>query len=69
MPGPGTIRSAGRARPGRPGGILRAQPPLLDETIRCPRLAAPSLAVALDRAGADFDRRIREHLAFARTGL
>jgi hypothetical protein len=70
---------AGRARAGQPAGVdqvlidleacLRAQPPLLDETIRCPRLTGRPLTAEVQRARADFDRRIRQHLAFARTSL
>jgi hypothetical protein len=48
---------------------LRTQRPLLDDTIRIPRLAGPALSAAVQLARADFDRRIREHLAFARAGL
>jgi len=70
---------AQRASAGRPVEVdmvlldleacLRAQPPLLDETIRMPRLAGPALAAAVQQARADFERRIRGHLAFARAGL
>lgn len=48
---------------------LRAQPPLLDETIRMPRVTGRALAIAVQRARVAFDRRIREHLAFAQTAL
>lgn len=48
---------------------LRAQPPLLDDTIRMPRLTGPALATAIQQTRGEFDRRIREHLAFARAGL
>jgi hypothetical protein len=70
---------ARRAAAGRPVDVeavlldleacLRAQPPLLDDRLRIPRLTGPALSAAVQRARADFDRRIREHLAFARTGL
>lgn len=37
---------------------LRSQPPLLDDTVKVPRLAGPALTAAVQRARADFDRRI-----------
>ena len=48
---------------------IRSAPPLLDEVGCGARLAGAELTAAVDRARAEFDRRIREHLAFARTGL
>jgi hypothetical protein len=48
---------------------LRAQPPPLDDTIRMPRLTGTALDAAVQRARAEFDRRFRQHLAFARAGL
>ena len=48
---------------------LRALPPLLDDTVKAPRLAGPPLTAALERARREFDRRIRQHLAFAQTAL
>lgn len=70
---------AQRARAGQPTdadsvmldleACLRSATPLPDNTIRNPRLTGQALTDALQRARAEFDRRIREHLAFARTGL
>jgi hypothetical protein len=50
--------------------IRSAPPPLLEDVRQgAGRLTYPELATAVERARADFDRRIREHLAFARTAL
>jgi hypothetical protein len=48
---------------------LRSASPLPDDGIRAPRLTGQQLVAALQAARTDFDRRIRQHLAFARTAL
>ena len=48
---------------------LRSASPLPDDSIRSPRLTGAQLAAAVQAARTDFDRRIRQHLAFARTAL
>jgi hypothetical protein len=50
---------------------LRSTPPAFPEDVRpgVGRLTGAGLAAAIDKARSEFDRLIREHLAFARTAL
>jgi hypothetical protein len=50
---------------------LRSQPPATPEDVRpgVGRLTGAALVTAIDAARAQFDRRIRQHLAIARTAL
>lgn len=38
------------------GGLHAGLPALLDETIRCPRLASQALTAAIEQARVDFER-------------
>jgi hypothetical protein len=49
--------------------LRSAPPPLLEDVVCGTRLSGGELHDRLERARIEFDRRIREHLAFARTAL
>ena len=49
--------------------LRSAPPPLLEDVVCGTRLSGGELHDRLERARTEFDRRIREHLAFARTAL
>jgi hypothetical protein len=49
--------------------LRSAPPPLLEDVVCGTRLTGAELTAAVHSARTEFDRRIREHLVFARTAL